>query len=241
MVLSGIAFAVVSSFTWLCCVATNFITFLFICSVSRWWVRRYPWTHHGFLCGRTCCRRDLTWLWRVATKFSVARHSELITLFCTLNSPRFSLWSHVLQTRLDMALVRCHQFIMGHLHAAILHGSTALPPIHLFIPSFIFFLFIFLHLSSTRWRGRWYPWNHHGFLYDCECCNGPYWLSVNESFWMKYQKGERKKKEKKYCCSDHQSKARNSQRRSGKNTSKKKKKQKTKKLQHRVFPCGPPP
>jgi len=75
-----------SSFTWLCCVATNFITFLFICSVSRWWVRRYPWTHHGFLCGRTCCRCDLTWLWRVATNS---------VLPSTLHSSRFSaLWTH---------------------------------------------------------------------------------------------------------------------------------------------------
>jgi hypothetical protein len=39
-------------------------------------------------------------------------------------------WSRMLQLRLYRALLRCHRFIMGHLHAAILHGSAALPPIH---------------------------------------------------------------------------------------------------------------
>jgi hypothetical protein len=103
-------------------------------------------------------------------QFGIAKHSALIMVFCTLKSSRLSLWSPVLQMRLDMALARCHQFITGHLHVTILHSSTTLPPIHSFIPSLHSFFSIF---QVPNDGGRWYPWNHHGFLYDCGCSNGP--------------------------------------------------------------------
>jgi hypothetical protein len=42
-----------------------------------------------------------------------------------------------------------------------------------------FFNFVFLDLSSSWWRGQWYPRTCHGFLFDCACWDGP-WTSKSE-------------------------------------------------------------
>jgi hypothetical protein len=37
-----------------------------------------------------------------------------------------------------------------------------------------FFNFVFLNLSSSWWRGQWYPRTCHGFLFDYACWDGPW-------------------------------------------------------------------